>query len=302
MNILVLLSIVLWALCIGGVAWYTLSYATQITYVTLADGRQQARSLPLLFRLLLPFTHNLAPLLKHKVFQGSMRMVSWQLIAAGYEGLLSAREFLALRFLVPITVGLLLLLILIPLGAFFPMFTSDLFFPWLLGTMFAVVWPLRWLRQARKARATSILRALPFVLDLLTLSVEAGMDFMGAVRRNCESRVMDPLNEELLRLLREIQIGTTRKNALRNLSERLRIKQVRTICAALIQAEELGVGIGTILRVQSEQLRNDRFERAEKLANEAPTKILFPLLLFIFPATIIILVGPAVRAMIANFF
>ena len=139
------------------------------------------------------------------------------------------------------------------------------------------------------------------MLDLLTLSVEAGLDFMGAVQRNCERRKMDPLNEELLRMQREIQIGTTRKVALRNLSERVRIPQVRTLCTALIQAEELGVSIGSILRIQADQMRQDRFERAEKLAHEAPTKMLFPLLLFIFPATIIVLLGPLLANILGDF-
>ena len=167
--------------------------------------------------------------------------------------------------------------------------------------LLAWAWPLHWLKQARAKRAKSIVRALPFVLDLLTLSVEAGLDFMGAVQRNCERRKMDPLNEELLRMQREIQIGTTRKVALRNLSERVRIPQVRTLCTALIQAEELGVSIGSILRIQADQMRQDRFERAEKLAHEAPTKMLFPLLLFIFPATIIVLLGPLLANILGDF-
>ena len=159
---------------------------------------------------------------------------------------------------------------------------------------------MQWLRTAREKRGRSILRALPFVLDLLTLSVEAGMDFMSAVRRNCEQRAMDPLNEELLRMQREIQIGATRKIAFRNLSERVRIPQIRTLCSALIQADELGVSLGSILRIQAEQLRRERFERAEKLAQEAPTKMLFPLLLFIFPATLIVLLGPIIANVISE--
>ena len=219
---------------------------------------------------------------------------AWQLTAAGYEGLLSGREFVALKLLLPSVTATLLALLFIPLG-------SDAFPLWFVGTLLAWVWPLHWLRAARARRAKSIVRALPFVLDLLTLSVEAGMDFMGAVQRNCERRAMDPLNEELLRMQREIQIGTTRKIALRNLYERVRVPQIRTLCTALIQADELGVSIGSILRIQAEQLRQERFERAEKLAHEAPTKMLFPLLLFIFPATIIVLLGPVIANVMKDF-
>lgn len=296
MNALFLwLSILCWTLCAAGLAWYMLTLTTQITYVTLADGRRQARALPLVFRLLLPFTPNVDPIVRAPAFAASVRIAAWQLIAAGYEGLLSAREFVALRLIIPFAAALLLAVLL------FPVFGSDALLPWTMGVLLAAIWPLSWLRRARADREKQIVRALPFVLDLLTLSVEAGMDFMSAIRRNCERRVMDPLNEELLRVIREVQIGTTRKIALHNLSERLRIRQIRVLCAALIQAEDLGVGVGAILRIQSDQLRRDRFERAEKLAHEAPTKILFPLLLFIFPATIIVLLGPIVTNVIKDF-
>lgn len=289
------LSVLCWALCAAGLSWYTFTLASQITYVTLADGRRQARTLPCLFRLLLPFTPNVDPLLRSPLFAAPLRAAAWQLIAAGYEGVLSAREFIALRLIIPVAAALLLAILL------FPVLGTDAALPWIAGVLLAALWPLSWLRRVRAAREKKIVRALPFVLDLLTLSVEAGMDFMGAIRRNCEQRAMDPLNEELLRVIREVQIGTTRKMALHNLSERLRIRQIRVLCAALIQAEELGVGIGAILRIQSDQLRRDRFEHAEKLAHEAPTKILFPLLLFIFPATIIVLLGPVVTHVISDF-
>lgn len=294
MPLLFPLSLLLWGLCAAGLAWYILGYATQITYVTLADGRRQARALPLAFRLLLPLAPNLDRLLRRPAMAPACQAAAWQLTAAGYEGLLSGREFVALKLLLPSVTATLLALLFIPLG-------SDAFPLWFVGTLLAWVWPLHWLRAARARRAKSIVRALPFVLDLLTLSVEAGMDFMGAVQRNCERRAMDPLNEELLRMQREIQIGTTRKIALRNLYERVRVPQIRTLCTALIQADELGVSIGSILRIQAEQLRQERFERAEKLAHEAPTKMLFPLLLFIFPATIIVLLGPVIANVMKDF-
>jgi tight adherence protein C len=293
-DLLFYIAIGAWGVTLLCVTWSVLTVASQITYVTLADGRQEARSLPLLFRLVLPLTHNFDKMLRRPSFQGAIHEASWQLTAAGFEGLLSAREFLAIKFLLPLCAA-------IAFSPFLLMMGSDGVLPWMMITLLFWVWPLRWLRGAREARAKSILRALPFVLDLLTLSVEAGLDFMGAVQRNCERRKMDPLNEELLRMQREIQIGTTRRVALQNLSERVRIPQMRTLCTALIQADELGVSIGTILRIQSEQLRQERFERAEKQANEAPTKILFPLLLFIFPATLVVLVGPVLTAAMKDF-
>jgi tight adherence protein C len=136
------------------------------------------------------------------------------------------------------------------------------------------------------------MKSLPFVLDLLTLSVEAGMDFISALQRNCKSRRLDPLNEELLRMTKEIQVGSSRKEALRNMANRVKQPDLKAVAFALIQADELGVSIGAILRIQSEQLRSRRFDRAEKLASEAPVKMLGPLMLCIFPAVFIILLGP----------
>lgn len=120
------------------------------------------------------------------------------------------------------------------------------------------------------------------------------MDFISALQRNCESRKMDPLNEELLRMTKEIQVGSSRKAALKGMADRVGQPDLKSVAYALIQADELGVSIGSILRIQSDQMRSRRFDRAEKLANEAPTKMLGPLMLCIFPAVFVILLGPVV--------
>ena len=128
------------------------------------------------------------------------------------------------------------------------------------------------------------------------------MDFISALQRNCATRKMDPLNEELLRMTKEIQVGSSRKEALRNMAMRCRQGDLKAVANALIQADELGVSIGSILRIQSEQLRSRRFDRAEKLANEAPTKMLGPLMLCIFPAVFIILLGPVLMQAMKGMF
>jgi tight adherence protein C len=132
------------------------------------------------------------------------------------------------------------------------------------------------------------------MLDLLTLSVEAGLDFMSALQRIVERRRLDALGEEFVRVLREIQLGKTRRVALRDMSERVNHPDVRTVVNSLVQADELGVGISAILRIQADQMRQRRFERAEKQANEAPVKMLFPLVAFIFPAVFLVLLGPII--------
>lgn len=128
------------------------------------------------------------------------------------------------------------------------------------------------------------------------------MDFMSALQRNCERRKLDPLNEELIRMTGEIQVGTPRRVALRNMAARVRQPDLSSVTHALVQADELGVSIGSILRIQSDQLRSRRFDRAEKLANEAPVKMLGPLMLCIFPAVFVILLGPILSQAVKNIF
>jgi len=255
-----------WALAAAVFAWYAISVAREVTYVTLADGRRQERSLPLLFKMLLPLAPNFSRLIAKPAFQGELERAATRLVQGGFEGLISPEEFVALK---------LMLLWVIP----------DL-----------------WLHQAVRRRHVSIMKSLPFVLDLLTLSVEAGMDFISALQRNCQSRKLDALNEELLRMTKEIQVGLSRREALKNMSDRVRQSDLKSVAYALIQADELGVSIGAILRIQSDQLRSRRFDRAEKLANEAPTKMLGPLMLCIFPAVFIILLGPVLAQAMKGMF
>ena len=283
-----------WAAAAAGLAWYAAEVAKDVTYVTLADGRKQERSLPLVFKLLLPFAGNLDRVVARPLFAKQVETAGRMLLSAGFEGLLSGREFVELKILNPIVLGAFWCLLIFFLGAAMPdsPFVSGRLPLCLLGVALFYLQPMLWLRGALRKRHLAIMKALPFVLDILTLSVEAGMDFISALQRNCASRRMDPLNEELLRMTKEIQVGSSRKEALRNMADRCGQPDLRSVAYALIQADELGVSIGSILRIQSEQLRARRFDRAEKLANEAPTKMLGPLMLCIFPAVFIILLGP----------
>ena len=285
---------VFWSLCAAGIAWYAADAAKDVTYVTLADGRRQERSIPLVFKMLLPFVGNLDGVVSHKSFEAQIAKADEMLVSAGFEGLLNGREFVELKLLVPVVLGALWCIFVVLMGAVVPdsPISAGCVPICMLGVALFYLQPMLWLRGALKRRHLSIMKALPFVLDILTLSVEAGMDFISALQRNCASRKMDPLNEELLRMTKEIQVGSSRKDALRNMANRCRQPDLKSVAFALIQADELGVSIGAILRIQSEQLRSRRFDRAEKLANEAPTKMLGPLMLCIFPAVVIILLGP----------
>ena len=297
-------AIAFWALCAFGMAWYAAEVAKDVTYVTLADGRKQERSLPLIFKMLLPFVGNLDSVVMRPAFAEQVERCNATLVAAGFEGLLSGREFVELKFLVPIVAGTLWTLFVLALGAALPgsPFDGAPVPLCLLGYALAYLHPMMWLRSALRRRHLAIMKALPFVLDLLTLSVEAGMDFISALQRNCALRRLDPLNEELLRMTKEIQVGSSRAEALRSMAERCRQPDLKSVAFALIQADELGVSIGAILRIQSEQLRERRFDRAERMAHVAPTKMLGPLMLFIFPAVFIILLGPVLSQALKDLF
>jgi len=280
-----------------GLAWYIGRVSMQITYVTLADGRRQERRLPLLFRLLLPFAPNFRILFSAKWFEARREKIRRNIVAAGYSGLIEAGEMQALRVLTPLvagTAGCLLLyaaMLRMP-GRIGLLLLDRQFLLYALILLVAAWYPGLWLQRVLKARHLEMERALPFVLDLLTLSVEAGVDFMTGIRRIIERRTMDALGEELVRVFRQIQIGKTRKEALRDLADRAHHPDIYSVTNALIQADELGTSIGAALRIQSDQMRTRRYQRAEKLANEAPVKILFPLIAFIFPAVFIVLMGP----------
>ena len=292
-----------WTAAAALLAFYAASIASEITYVTLADGRKTERKIPLVFRLLLPFVSNLSGLVGKPAFSKSRAAADQMIVASGLEGLLSGSEFVALKILVPLVCGTAWALAVLAPGMLNPdsFFSGNSVLLAMLGFLYFYAYPIVWLRATLKKRHFAIMRALPFVLDLLTLSVEAGMDFMGALQRNCNRRRLDPLNEELIRMTREVQMGISRRVALRNMAERSRQPDLKAVSFALIQADELGVPIGPILRIQSEQLRARRFDRAERLANEAPVKMLGPLLLCIFPAVLIVLLAPILMEAAKNF-
>lgn len=285
------------------IAWNIIRAAQHVTYVTLADGRRQERNLPLPIRLILPFSSSIPKFItQHRTLEDSRQRISRKLISGGYEGLIQPEEVIALRLLMPLGMGIVFCLFL---GFLFPHMPAAMgeilvkrqYIIYFFVLLILGFYPDFWLKQSVRIRHRSIERALPFVLDLLTLSVESGLDFMTGINRIIQYRSIDPLGEELIRVFREIQVGRSRKEALQNFSTRIDHSDIRSVANALIQADELGTGIGGALRIQSDQIRVKRFQRAEKLGNEAPVKMLFPLVAFIFPSVFLILLGPVILQM-----
>jgi tight adherence protein C len=162
----------------------------------------------------------------------------------------------------------------------------------LLTTLCGLYLPVFWLRGRIRRRQEEIRHSLPYALDLLTLSVEAGLDFTQALSRIVRKLGNSPLAIELGQTVRDIQLGRTRPQALRELTRRVDLPELNSLVSSLIQADELGSSLGPILRIQADQLRVRRSQTAEKLAMEAPVKILLPLILFIFPTIFIMIFGP----------
>jgi tight adherence protein C len=152
--------------------------------------------------------------------------------------------------------------------------------------------PLLWLRSKISNRQTEIIKSLPDALDLLTITVEAGMGFDAAIQKVAE-KWNNELSKGFTKVVQEMRLGIPRREALKNMDTSMGVPDVTTFVAAIIQAEQLGVSIAKILRIQSEQMRNKRRQRAEEMANKAPIKMLFPMVFLIFPALFIILLGPA---------
>ena len=160
--------------------------------------------------------------------------------------------------------------------------------------LFGMLFPYIWLADQIKKRHHGVARALPYSIDLLTLSVEAGLDFQAAIATVVDKGKPGPLNEELSIMLGEIKLGKTREEALRNLADRVQLPALTSFVTNLIQADRMGTSLGKVLRIQSTQMRIDRTQRAEKAANEAPVKMLFPLVACFFPTVFMILFGPIV--------
>jgi tight adherence protein C len=156
----------------------------------------------------------------------------------------------------------------------------------------AAVLPLSWLRDLTRRRTARLLRVLPFFLDLVTLSVEAGLNVSGALSEATDKLPQGPLRDEMNRVLREVRAGKPRAAALQSFSERVQLVPVSTLVAAMNTAEKQGATLAPILRAQATQRRAERFSAAEKLAMEAPVKMLLPLVLFIFPSTFAVLLFP----------
>lgn len=236
-------------------------------------------SLFVTFRLPILFFEDFAASLKVPRQRAEYAMRLRQL---GLEQLVSVDHLIALRM----TLTVVFVIYAVALAQMIPPFMVALLpvFGWFFIDL--------WLRDKVTQRKAKIKAQLPFVLDTLTLSVEAGLEFTAALNRIAERMDPSPLRDELMIFLRQMQLGTSRRDALKNFAARTDIAQVSSMVTALIQASDMGTSVGTALRTQSEIMNAERFSTAEKKGAEASQKLLVPMMIFIVPAIMLILLGP----------
>jgi tight adherence protein C len=160
------------------------------------------------------------------------------------------------------------------------------------GAVIGFMLPYMFVRSMIDRRKQAIVKKLPDALDLMTICVDAGLTFNAAMQK-VDEKWDDPLSLEFGRVIYEMQLGKSRRQSLKDMSERIDVPDVTSFIAAVLQAEQLGVGIGKVLRIQSEQMRVRRRQRAEEKAQQAPVKMTFPLVFLIFPSIFVVLLGPA---------
>ncbi len=221
-----------------------------------------------------------------------------RLLRAGFPMGLRASTFRVIKML-GVFLGAFLFLIYFPVlnKIFGPAFHFVLplwFLPfWVgIGAFYGFRMPDIWLGIQISKRQKEIQLILPDMIDLISISVEAGLGLMMAIKRISE-RFPNALSEEFLRTLQEVQLGVDQPSALRDMARRVGSDDLSTLLTAIVQAELLGLAVSNVLRVQSERLRERRSQRAREAAQKAPIKMTFPLVLFIFPALFIVILGPA---------
>jgi len=238
-------------------------------------------------RVVLPFLRWLADIGMRFTPGGAVQAIEEKLETAGRPWNLGGREFMGLRVLsiaLSVLLGVasakiidaspflrvVLLIIIIFIGAILPDYL---------------------LQRAVNQRQLRIRRALADTLDLLSVSVEAGLGLDGAMQIVVE-KLKGPLSDEMERALQEMQIGKLRAEALKDMAKRVKVPELSSFVAAICQADQLGVSIAKVLRVQGETLRSQRSQKARETAAKLPIKMLFPLVIFIFPAIFVVIAGP----------
>ncbi len=252
--------------------------------------------LPFAERVLKPFVRYMLTTLGTLLPNKSAGKVKRNIEMAGNPGGMTPTMFVGVR----ITLALLGLVVGFYLTALADLPLPSRFMYTGIGFAVGFVLPGVWLGRKMKQRKTNILKAMPDALDLLSISVEAGLGFDLALQR-VSDKWDNELSREFQRVVGDARLGMQRRDAMRMMADRCGVEDLSNFVQAIVQAEQLGVSIGRILKVQSEQMRVRRRQRAQELAQQAPVKMLFPMVFLIFPSILVVILGPAVPRLISSF-
>jgi tight adherence protein C len=269
------------------------SYTTSTQALTLEQIELQQ---PFVDRFVRPAMERIGSLLSRRTPQARRSQVLHRLQLAGRPGGLDVDSFMAMKLGFAAGLGIVLFLLLPLIGLGLPINLLGL----IGGALLGFYLPEFWLNSKVRARKKEILLSLPNVLDLLTVAVEAGLSFDAALVRVTE-KFKNALSQEFGQVLQEVRLGRPRLEALDDMGRRAGVEELHNFVQALIQSEQLGVGIARILRIQSEEMRRKRRQRAEEKAAQATLKMMIPMVGCIFPTLFIVLLGPAAVALKHSF-
>ncbi|NLG99818.1 MAG: type II secretion system F family protein [Chloroflexi bacterium] len=255
-------------------------------------------SMPLTERVIYPLARKLGEIATRFTPQNAMIAIGRKLELAGNPGKLDPTMFLAMQFIMALLFGGLVLAVI---GLFYSEvgFGQRLLFTGL-GILLGFYFPQLWLTDKIRKRQNEIRKSMPDALDLLTICVEAGLGFDAAMAKVSEKWESE-LSMAFARVIREIQLGKVRRDALRDMADRLGIPEMTSFVAAVIQSEQLGVSMAKVLHIQADQMRMKRRQRAEEEAHKAPVKMLIPMAFIIFPSLMIVLMTPAAIQIVRTF-
>jgi tight adherence protein C len=261
---------------------------TQLGSMTARDLQELELQQPLFDRTIRPLALRLSGAVSRITSTSFTERTEKRLALAGNPGNMRVTDWLGMKAIVAgIGAGVIFVLFAllagsIPLGVIFA----------LVGLLLGYMGPEFWLGARVRSRQGKIIKQIPDALDLLTISVRAGLGFDAALGKVVE-KMDGPVIDEFRRALAEVRVGKARRDALRDIIPRTEVPALTSFIGAIIQAEQLGVAISKVLQVQSEQLRIERRQRAEEAAAKAPIKMLFPLVGCIFPSLFVVILGPA---------
>jgi tight adherence protein C len=268
-------------------------------------GTMQAKNLeelelqqPFIERTLRPLANAVSGRMSRVASSSFQERTEKRLALAGNPGNLRVADWLGVKAVGAVVGALIFALLFIVIGVLKLPPILRFAMP-VIGLMLGYTIPEFWLGSQVRKRQHAILLMIPDALDLLTISVRAGLGFDAALGKVVE-KLNGPLTDEFRRALAEVRVGKARREALRDIIPRTEVPPLTNFIGAIIQAEQLGVSISKVLQVQSEQLRIERRQRAEEQAAKAPIKMLFPLVGCIFPSLFIVILGPAIILIILN--